>query len=1170
MKKILKGVGRAFRAGADTPDVVIDRQMREIKLQLPGVLVGITAVTLFTAYNFASEAPPVWLGLMIVFALVHIAFIPRWWRLDVDAMTPEKKRKRINQVLPNATGFAVACCSLAIGFSQFADRESYILLSLWCLCCGVGGAMSIAVIPRLSTIPMAVCITPFALSMAFSGDTTLMAFAGILVTAVAVCHFHFARVGDALAELSQSQEAIKKSADKAKDRFRQFIEAASDWAWEIDANGKVTYLSPNFERITGQSASALMGLSALNLLHGDSGRQEKAEREFTAAFDARQPIKDIIHRIKTKSGQILTAHASGMPQVDKHGEFCGYVGWSRDITREVEAERLLRESEARYKDFSETAGDWTWEVDADLRYTHISVNAATVTGHDHTRFIGKKMALTGESNDGGDWSKLRAAIEKREPFEHFISEVKYDDGGSFWLERSAQPVFGPNGEFKGYRGVGRDVTKRVTAERLAADALKRLEETNAHLEETVRQRTADIKNKSLLMEEVLESMAHGMVVLDSDDSTIIALNEKAWRMSGLPKEAWAVGNDIRKLLQLGIDHGMYEFSSVDEYFETCDKAVAQDCDFRAIRRQKDGVIIEESVRPRPNGGRVITYRDITEAQMREDELRALSKELQASKEEAIAANRAKSEFLANMSHEIRTPMNGVIGMASLLLDTDLDSKQKDMARVIVSSGDALLKIINDILDFSRLEAGKLRLVNEPFNLRECIEDVAALLAVPAQEKNLEFLVRVSPQLDTAFIGDIGRVRQVVTNLVGNAFKFTEEGHILLEVDGVHRGEVADVSITVSDTGCGIPEEKLKSIFEEFEQVDGSSARKHNGAGLGLAISKKMVQAMGGSISVKSEVGKGSSFTVKLPFAVDEESWSMSTHEEYSFDGKRALVVDDNPVNRKILTEQLGSWGLSADAVEDADAALDAMRDAAKKGAPYSIGILDFQMPGADGVELAEMIKRDDAIAMTPLILLTSAGRKGDAAVLEHNLFSAYLVKPARSSLLLNSIVTALNDGMITQLRDKADALNDASRSTQCAFTADGSPLRVLVAEDNAVNQMVVKAMLEKLCCEIVIASNGKVAVEKYAEVHPDIVLMDMSMPEMDGSEATARIREMQESDGSYVPIIGVTAHALREDKQKCLDAGMDDYLPKPVKQDALEQMLLKWIGNRENRAANAG
>ena len=1162
MKKFLRKIAGPSGAAADAaPDAVIDRQLRELKKQLPRVLVAIAVCSGLISYSFFDEAAAIVLVSLSIYLAFLVFRVSDWLRLNIDAMSPEEKRERLKLTPRFAAGLGFACPFLAITLAQFADKEGLILLSLWSLFCGVGASIGLSATPQTGRVPLFACTVPFALYLSFSGDSDLIVIAFLMLIGASITHFHNLHVGETLAELSIKKEILKESADRTAGRFRHFIEAASDWAWEINASGELTYISPNFERLTGLSSKKMLKVNALQISRLDGGKSTEAEAEFTRLFHAQLPVDGIRHDVIRKNGSIMTVAEHGMPLFSEGGEFKGYVGWSKDISEQVWAEKKLRESEARYRDFAESAGDWAWEVDADLRYTYISERATEVTGADHSRFLGKIMSFSGNQVSDEDWAHLKEAIYNREPVQEFVSCVDFGNGKSIWIERSAKPVFNCSGEFLGYRGVAHDVSDRIYAQKAAADALRKLEETNVNLEETVRQRTEDIALKTQLLAEVLESMAQGVVVID-DSYTIIEINEKAWRMSGLPKEAWAIGNDIRTLLDIGIRHSMYEFESVDDYFEQCTAALDAGEDFRVVRRQKDGFIIEESARRRPHGGIVITYRDITMAQMREDELRVLSEQLRVSKDEAEAANRAKSEFLANMSHEIRTPMNGVIGMASLLLGTKLDDNQADMARVIVSSGDALLKIINDILDFSRLEAGKLRMARESFRLRECVEDVAALLSLPVEEKNLELLVRYDPALDESFIGDPGRLRQVITNLVGNAVKFTEDGHILVEVSGIKRGEIADVTIAVTDTGCGIPEHKLQAIFEEFEQVDGSSARKHNGAGLGLAISKKMVEAMGGDISVKSVSGKGSTFRIRLPLAIDDSAPHEKPMPTASFEGKRALVVDDNPVNRTILKEQLASWNLAADLAENADDALSAMRKAARDGASYAIGVLDFQMPGADGIELARLIKSDPQIAATPLVLLTSAGRKGDPSGLVGDLFSAYLVKPARASMLLDSILTALNDGAVASLRSsKADLASDKEDEAGL-FTENGEKLRVLVAEDNIVNQMVIKAMLEKMGCAVTIASNGRLAVASYEADGPDIILMDMSMPEMDGAEATRQIRKVQAQDGCHAPIIGVTAHALREDRQRCLDAGMDDYLPKPVKQDALRDTLIRWAPDR--------
>jgi CheY-like chemotaxis protein len=375
------------------------------------------------------------------------------------------------------------------------------------------------------------------------------------------------------------------------------------------------------------------------------------------------------------------------------------------------------------------------------------------------------------------------------------------------------------------------------------------------------------------------------------------------------------------------------------------------------------------------------------------------------------------------------------------------------------------------------------------------------------------------------------------------------------VRGRRRGETADIEIVVQDTGCGIPAEKLGSIFDAFEQVDNSSARRHDGTGLGLAITRKLIDAMGGEISATSEVGGGSQFIVRLKLAVDETSVAAPSPEDLA--GVRALVADDVAVNRDILCEQLGAWGIRATACSDALSAYKMAQNEAAEGRPFDIAILDQQMPDIDGIDLARRLRLDPQTIATPLILLTSAGRKGEPEEIADALFDAYLVKPARSSMLLDAIVSCLQGRAVEKILLTVETMQAAPES-QAVAEIDRRPAQVLVAEDNVVNQMVITSMLEKLGCETTIASNGVEAVDFYGKMKFAIVLMDISMPEMDGVEATAQIRAIQERTGDRTPIIGVTAHALAEDRQRCIDAGMDDYLPKPVKPDALRRMLERW------------
>ena len=1149
-----------YTVSGGTPEAALDRQLHDLKRQLPRILVGIALCSAIVGYQFIDKTPLFVLtgnGLYLLYLAFALLF---WLRVDVAALDYTQKRRRLNALMPSSIGMGVVCSATAFYLAQYASASELILLGLWCGFCGIGSGMAMTAAPRAATAAMVSCFAPFGLFLFTTGDATLIAFSCIVLSAIFISHLQYGHVGRLITDLAVREQTLSEKAERINERFRNFIEVASDWAWECDAEGRIIYLSPNFETITGQRIDDILNkYHATYYERHPEGKSEEALQRMRALFKSRKAMHDIRHTAGNARGEVMILSTNGIPRYDENGVFEGYIGWTKDITAQVQAEKRLKQSEERYRDLAESAGDWAWETDADLNYTYIARSADNVPGVNRHELLGKSIFTTSPGVSEEDSSLLFERLKAREPFQNVVFEVDAGDSQSAWISQSGKPMTDEDGRFIGYRGICREVTAKIRARLEAISARRMLEKTNARLEDMVHERTAALEYRTSILQEVLETMAQGVVVLNADYK-IVELNGKAWRMSGLPEEVWQPGKCVKKVLEIGVRHGLYKYDTIEAFFADYDAHIARGEEFRPLRRQRDGRIIEENLRPRAGGGVVVTYSDITVAQQRADELRQLSEELTLSRDAAEAANRAKSEFLANMSHEIRTPMNGVVGMAALLLDTKLDKKQADMARVIVSSGDALLKIINDILDFSRLEARKFRLAREPFNLRASIEDVAALLTLPVEEKELELMLRYQPGLGDHFVGDPGRLRQLVTNLLGNAVKFTEAGHILVDVSGKRRGEIADVTITVSDTGCGIPPEKLSSIFDEFEQVDSSAARRHDGAGLGLAISKRMVEAMGGEIAVESTVGVGSQFHISLPLSIDEAHAPDHLVTPLSFDNLRALIVDDNEVNRIILLEQLSAWGLAADAFSSAEEAYAAMTAAAEKKTPYAIGILDHQMPGGDGSALARRIKDTTGLENIPLILLTSAGAKGDPAGLEGDVFAAYLVKPARASMLLDSILTALNDTAVNTLQQKATAMrgDDASSPASVLNAADGKPLRVLVAEDNAVNQMVVKAMLARLGCEVVIAENGKLAVDAYKDNGADIILMDISMPEMDGEEATAHIRRLQEQSGDQTPIIGVTAHALREDRQRCLDAGMDDYLPKPVKQDALADVLQRW------------
>jgi two-component system, sensor histidine kinase and response regulator len=942
-----------------------------------------------------------------------------------------------------------------------------------------------------------------------------------------------------ITEIRTTEEQLRK--------VSQAVEQSPASIVVMDLNGTIEYVNPKFEAVSGFTSAEIIGRNREELQS-----DQTAPEVFREMWQCLQSDKEWVGELASrhKNGSVYWEHATYSPVRNNDGKTTHFVAIREDVTERRKIEQEL----IRLAHVTRSIGEFVLIADAKGRISYTNRALADRFGYAADELTGKRATVLMspcvgmETIDGairgtiqGGWSGDLLGMSK--------------DGKEFWVSLTTSHLSHDN-RLLGIVVVARDITER----KLAEEQLRK-SETQFRL--------------------LWENSRDGMRLSDADGN-IMLVNDAFCSLVGLSREE-LLGKPISVMQEESgrahvIDSYRKNFAggNIEAYFERENRLWNGKSAWFAVSNAR----IESEGQPPIL---LSIFRDITERRIAEAELArrasdlfiAKSKaeeqarmleiqavELRQAKEEALRASQFKSEFVANMSHEIRTPMNGVIGMTGMLLDTQLTSEQREYAEIIRKSGDSLLSIINDILDFSKIEAGKMSLECLDFDLRTTVEEAVDLLAPKAHEKNIELSCAVYQDVPVALTGDPGRLRQVLVNLVNNAVKFTEKGEVSVRVT-LEDEEKTHVLLRfeVSDTGIGISAEARSRLFQPFSQADGSTTRKYGGTGLGLRISKQLVELMGGVIDVRSEAGKGSTFWFTARLARQTASESTASRDE-ALQHARVLIVDDSATNRSILSRQIASRGMPETAVSSGYEALVELRSACVANNPYTIVMLDMQMPGMDGLMLAKEIKADPMLASTHLIMLASIGGLTAAQAKVHGIEQC-LTKPVKDA--------ALHDALIRVIGGEPLASRSAERTTaipeQEAKPAAKRSLRVLIAEDNMVNQKVAMKMLTKLGCRADVVADGQEAVDALRSVPYDLVFMDCNMPEVDGFMATEMIRRM-EGTSKHTIIVAMTANALKGDRERCLAAGMDDYISKPVTQKDLAAIINQWSGQIMSQTPN--